>query len=83
MISLQIYMLFFFQENTNGLGHDIFQTPKKSDLWEVEVLIQPGGVGKAHSFEVYWGQQSSVISVSARPVLFPDITVQTGSLPQA
>ena len=56
---------------------------KKSDQWEAEVLTQPGGVGKAHSFEVYWGQQSSVISVSARPVLFPDITVQTGSLPKA
>lgn len=42
--------------------------------------VRSGGVRETHSFEVYWGQQRSVITVSACTVLFPDIRGQTGSL---
>lgn len=51
---------------------------KKMSGW-IEFLTQSGGVGKAHSFEVYCGQKSSVISVSACLVLFPDIRVRARS----
>lgn len=79
-------MLFYEQTLMNeSMTCSKLGTPKRSVRCQISgrvFLTQSGGAGKACSFEVYRGQQSSVISVSAWTVLFPDIRVQTGSLTQ-
>lgn len=73
IISLHLQGLTCVQMQRNEFT---FHTPKKPR----EVLTQ-ARVGKSHSFKVWWGQYSAVISASACTVLFPDIRISTGKLP--
>lgn len=64
------------------MTHSQVVTPEKSPYCQLSGRIKFPQVDqeKGHRFEVPWGQQSSVIRVSACTVLFSDIRVQTGSL---